>query len=83
MNRYNKLKIRTLKVFAFAPGAWFTPSGVADRLAFVPRRAAQTFLKRLRRLGLLYSQDFSSATTRYNISEKGRARLHWLESRMR
>ena len=32
MDRYNKLKIRTLKVFAFAPGAWFKPGEVAERL---------------------------------------------------
>jgi hypothetical protein len=27
MNRFNKLKIRSLSVFAFAPEAWFTPGG--------------------------------------------------------
>ncbi len=32
MNHYNKLKIRTLRVFAFAPGAWFKPGEVAERL---------------------------------------------------
>jgi hypothetical protein len=35
MSHYNKLKIRMLKVFAFAPGAWFTPGEVGGRLNFV------------------------------------------------
>jgi len=44
MNRYNKLKIRTLTIFAVAPGTWFRPGEMADRLGFVPRRAAWTYL---------------------------------------
>jgi hypothetical protein len=77
MNRYNKLKIRTLKVFAFAPGAWFRPGEVADRLDFVPRRAAWTYLKRLWKLGLL-QRDSLSGALKYKISERGIARLRWL-----
>ena len=61
MNRYNKLKIRTLNVFANAPGAWFRPKEVADRLDFVPRRAAWSYLKRLSRFGLLSGPPFSDA----------------------
>jgi hypothetical protein len=34
MNHYNTLKIRTLNVFAFAPGAWFRPTEVAERLDY-------------------------------------------------
>ena len=80
MNRYNKLKLRTLSVLAFAPGAWFRPGEVAERLNFVPRRAAWTYLKKLWRFGLLQRRFLSRGTLKYKISEKGMARLRWLNS---
>jgi hypothetical protein len=78
MNPHNKLKIRTLKVFAFAPGAWFRPGEVADRLDFVPRRAAWTYLKRLWRFRLLERRFGGAGTLQYRISETGLARYRWL-----
>lgn len=81
MNRYNKLKIRTLKVFAFAPGAWFRPGEVANRLDFVPRRAAWTYLKRLWRFGLLERQKSGNGTLKYKLTKRGAARLRWLGPR--
>jgi hypothetical protein len=78
MNRYNKLKIRTLDVFAYAPGAWFTPLEVADRLNFRPRRAAWSYLKRLWGFGLLERRSVGTGTLRYKISQRGLARLRWL-----
>jgi hypothetical protein len=78
MNHYNTLKIRTLNVLAFAPGAWFRPGEVADRLNFVPRRAAWSYLKRLWGLGLLQRRSFGVGTLKYKISERGVARLRWL-----
>jgi len=80
MKRYNRLKIRTLDVFAFAPGAWFRPGEVADRLGFVPRRSSWSYLKRLWRFGLLERRSLGSGTLKYKISEKGVARLLWLRS---
>jgi DNA-binding IclR family transcriptional regulator len=80
MNRYNKLKIRTLTVFAFAPGAWFRPTEVAERLDYHPRRAAWTYLKRLWNLGLLERHSIGTHTLKYKISERGFARLRWLRS---
>ena len=80
MNRYNKLKIRALKVFAFAPGAWFTPGEVAERLDFIPKRAAWTYLKRLWRFGLLKRHFMGVGTLKYKISSEGAARLRWLDS---
>ena len=77
MNHYNKLKIRTPKVFAFAPGVWFRPTEVAERLDYYPRRAAWTYLKRLWRFGLL-ERSYLSGTLKYKISERGMARLRWL-----
>jgi predicted transcriptional regulator len=77
MKRYNKLKIRTLNVFAFAPEAWFRPREVAERLDFVPRRAAWSYLKRLWRFKLL-ERIALSGRLKYRITEKGMARLRWL-----
>jgi hypothetical protein len=75
MNRYNKLKIHTLKVFAFAPGVWFRPKEVADRLDFVPRRAAWSYLKRLWRFGLLERRSFGQGILKYKISQRGLSRF--------
>jgi len=83
MNRYNKLKIRTLDVFSFAPGAWFTPGEVAKRLDFVPRRAVWTYLKRLWRFGLLERRSEGTGTLKYRISDAGSARFRWLLSHKR
>ena len=80
MDHYNKLKIRTLKEFAFAPGAWFTPGEVAERLDFVPRRALWTYLKRLWTFGLLERHTTGTGTLKYKLSEGGAARLRWLRS---
>jgi hypothetical protein len=55
---------------------------VAERLDFVPRRAAWTYLKRLWRFGLL-ERGLLAGTLKYKISEKGLARLHWLRSRVK
>lgn len=80
MNRYNKLKIRALKVFAFAPGAWFSPREVAERLDFIPKRAVWTYLKRLWRFGLLERHTSGMGALRYKLSKAGAARLRWLGS---
>jgi hypothetical protein len=78
VNRYNKLKIRALEVFAFAPGAWFTPLEVAERLNFRPKRAAWSYLKRLWNFGLLERRSFERGTLQYKISQRGQSRLDWL-----
>jgi DNA-binding IclR family transcriptional regulator len=80
MNRYNKLKIRTLNVFGFAPGTWFRPGEVAERLDFVPQRAVWTYLKRLWRFGLLERRSTGTGTLKYKLSEAGAARHRWLHS---
>jgi len=78
VNRYNKLKIRALEVFAFAPGAWFTPLEVAERLSFRPTRAVWSYLKRLWNLRLLERRSFGRGTLKYKISQRGQSRLDWL-----
>jgi hypothetical protein len=78
MIRYNKLKIRALKVFASAPGAWFGPGEVAERLEFEPPRAVWTYLKRLWSFGLLERCHDNRGLLRYRINQKGMSRLRWL-----
>jgi DNA-binding IclR family transcriptional regulator len=83
MNRYNKLKLRTLSLFAFAGDDWLTPSDVAERLDFLPPRSAWTYFKRLWKFGLLERRSSGKGTLKYRISEVGVARLRWLRSQRR
>jgi hypothetical protein len=53
MNRYNKLKLRVLSLFASAGDAWLGPGEAAERLNFLPSRSAWSYFKRLWRFGLL------------------------------
>jgi hypothetical protein len=78
MNRYNKLKQITLSVFASAGSEWLTPGEAAERLNFVPPRAAWTYFKRLWTFGLLERRSWDAGSLRYRISEEGVARLRWL-----
>src|SRR5260370_25100820 len=80
MNRYNKLKLRTLSLFAFAGDDWLTPSDVAKRLESLPRRSAWTYFKRLWRFGLLERRSSGRGTLEYRISEEGEAPLRCLRS---
>jgi len=80
MNRYNKLKLHALSVFARANGDWLTPRLAAERLDFLPRRSAWTYFKRLWRFGLLERRYWGKGTLEYRISEDGEARLRWLRS---
>jgi hypothetical protein len=76
MDRYNKLKLETLSVFAC--GSWYAPEEVADRLDFYPQRSAWTYLKRLWGFGLLERRSAGRGTLEYRISDTGLARLRWL-----
>jgi DNA-binding IclR family transcriptional regulator len=80
MSRYNKLKLRALTAFSVANGEWLSPSKVAERLDFVPRRSVWTYLKRLWRFGLLERRFSGRGTLQYRISDGGAARLRWLRS---
>ena len=76
MTRYNKLKRRALNVFAGEE--WLSPGAAAERLHFVPPRAAWTYFKRLWKFGLLERRFLGRGTLEYRISEGGAARLRWL-----
>jgi hypothetical protein len=80
MDRYNKLKQRTLAFFSEANGEWLKPHEVARGLDFLPRRSAWTYFKRLWRFGLLERRSFGKGTLEYRISKTGVARLRWLRS---
>ena len=76
MDRYNKLKRRTLAVFANAN--WLSPGEVAKELGFFPPRSIWTYLKRLWGFGLLERRFMGRGTLEYRISIAGLARLSWL-----
>lgn len=83
MNRYNKLKLRVLSLFASAGDAWLGPCEAAERLNFRPSRSAWSCFKRLWRFGLLERRSSGRETLEYRISEQGAARLRWLRSQRR
>jgi hypothetical protein len=80
MDRYNKLKQKTLVFFSEAGGEWLKPYEVARGIDFRPRRSAWTYFKRLWRFGLLDRSYSGRGTLMYRISEAGAARLRWLRS---
>jgi len=80
MDRYNKLKLQVLSLFASNGGRWLHPGEAAERLDFFPARSAWTYLKRLWRFGLLERRSSGKGTLEYRISEQGAARLRWLRS---
>ena len=80
MNRYNKLKLKALSMFANAGNVWLKQREAAERLNFWPTRSAWSYFKRLWRFGLLERRFFGKGTLEYRISEGGAARLRWLRS---
>jgi predicted transcriptional regulator len=80
MNRYNELKLQVLALFAATQGEWLAPDEAAERLDFIPARAAWTYLKRLWSFGLLERRSRGRGTLEYRITEDGRKRLRWLRS---
>ena len=81
MNRYNKLKLEVLTLFAATQSEWLGPNEAAKRLDFFPARSAWTYLKRLWSFGLLERRSRGRGTLEYRISELGVVRLRWLRSR--
>jgi hypothetical protein len=80
MIRYNQLKLRVLSLFESAGRDWLGPSEAAERLNFLPPRAAWTYFKRLWRFGLLERRSSGRGTLEYRISDQGADRLRWLRS---
>jgi hypothetical protein len=78
MNRYNKLKLKSLSMFANAGGEWLKPSEAARRVNFWPRRSAWTYFKRLWRFGLLERRSWGKGTLEYRISDLGVGRIRRL-----
>jgi predicted transcriptional regulator len=82
MSRYNELKLQVLSLFAATQDEWLAPEEAAERLDFIPARAAWTYLKRLWSFGLLERRYFGRGTLAYRISDAGVERLQWLRSKM-
>jgi hypothetical protein len=80
MIRYNELKLRVLSLFESAGRDWLGSSEAAERLNFVPPRAAWTYFKRLWKFGLLERRSSGRGTLEYRISDVGAARLRWIRS---
>ncbi len=76
-SKYNVLKKRALEVFE-RRGGWLSPCQWAVLAGFYPTRAAYSYLLRLYRFGLLERQD-SAGSVLYQLSNRGRLRLTWLE----
>ena len=75
--RYNKLKKRALQIFE-RHGSWLSPPEWAVLAAFHPTRASYSYLLRLHRFGLL-DRRHSAGLVFYQLSNRGRLRLAWLE----
>jgi hypothetical protein len=75
-DRFNYLKRHTLEIFRvhgpLNPPAW------ARIAQFSPIRASYSYLLRLHRLGLLNRSCDPSGFLLYSLSDRGRARLEWL-----
>lgn len=78
MAGYNELKLRTLELFSrsgpIRPGEYMV------RARFYPIQAADTYLRRLARMGLLKRAKDARGRFLYMISEAGTKRLAWLRS---
>ena len=75
-----KLKLQVLSLFGATQGEWLAPDEAAERLHFVPARAAWTYLKRLSSFRLLERRSRGRGTLEYRITELGRVRLRWLRT---
>ena len=74
--KYNSLKIRTLKLFA--DYGWLDPPTFAQLANLFPIRASYSYLLRLHGFGLLNRTCDSHGRLVYSLSERGRKRLDWL-----
>lgn len=78
---YNGLKRQGLAVFARYQHIWLTPPMWARLVGYRSTRSASSYLKRLQGFGLLLRRRSALGEVRYRISQRGRRRLVWLESR--
>ena len=80
MTEYNGLKKRVLELFARS-GVWLPPRLIAVEAGFQPLRSAWDYLKRLHRWHLLDRRTDFHGRLAYRITERGRQRLTWLQTK--
>lgn len=76
MAGFNQLKFRTLEIFSRSGP--IRPAEYMVRARFYPIQAAQTYLIRLARMGLLRRSKDARGRHLYMLSESGAKRLAWL-----
>lgn len=76
MAGYNELKLRTLEIFSRSGP--IRPGEFMVRAKFYPIAAAQSYLGRLARYGLLKRAKDGAGRHLYLISPRGEQRLAWL-----
>lgn len=74
---YNEMKLRALA--AFEEQGWLSPPEWAVLTGYYPVRAAYTYLKRLWYWKLLERRLDRRGLLLYHISDRGLARLLWLQ----
>jgi hypothetical protein len=81
MTGYNELKLRTLELFVRSGP--IRPAEYMVRAKFYPLQAADAYLRRLTRWGLLKRSKDSQGRFLYLISDRGKKRLTWLRETVR
>lgn len=76
MSRYNELKVRTLELFVRSGP--IRPAEYMVRAKFYPIQAADAYLRKLARMGLLKRAKDARGRWLYLISDRGNQRLAWL-----
>jgi hypothetical protein len=74
---YNEMKLRALA--AFEGQGWLAPPAWAVLAGYYPVRAAYTYIKRLWNWKLLERRLDRRGLLLYRISDRGQARLRWLQ----
>jgi hypothetical protein len=81
MAGYNELKLRTLELFVRSGP--IRPAEYMVRAKFYPLEAADAYLRRLTRWGLLQREPDSQGRYLYLISDRGKQRLAWLQEQQK
>lgn len=76
MAGYNELKLRTLEIFSRSGP--IRPAEYMVRAKYYPIQAADSYLRRLTRFGLLKRRKDARGRYLYMLSDAGAKRLAWL-----
>lgn len=76
MRGYNELKLKTLEIFSRSGP--IRPAEYMVRAKYYPIQAADSYLRRLTRMGLLKRHRDARGRYLYMLSDSGSKRLAWL-----